>query len=308
MAIGYNYEDTYLLNKQPVLDTDENGPSSGNEVIIACKTKNTRISGYISEGIKINGKAKWKEMFGGGISAMTKGLLQTGSNITQLVEGHTIQQPWMNRKFYESTEPFSFTFGINFVSQGNAEEEVYLPASYLLSLIYPREWGSNVAGDLLLKGTKNGKQKGFIGRDTLAGTLINSMTDMVIPGPSLCYTGKENPSKKQDVGDAVTITIGQMFAFGGVYLENIGVEFSSSFDTEGFPLYAKCSVTATCMDVNYCNTDGSFLISQYGPGQCEKISNFTQKLKEVMIKTAEDVGDVVDRGKEFYGYFFHKNN
>ena len=202
MAIGYNYEDTYLLNKQPVLDTDENGPSSGNEVIIACKTKHTRISGYISEGIKINGKAKWKEMFGGGISAMTKGLLQTGSNITQLVEGHTIQQPWMNRKFYESTAPFSFTFGINFVSHGDAANEVYMPAQYLLSLIYPREGEPGKAKGIVNSLNKNTDS------DSLVAKTLNMMGEMVIPGPSVGYTGSSNEDISKFTGTSFTMRIG----------------------------------------------------------------------------------------------------
>lgn len=283
----YNYEDRYIMPP----GTGSTKPQNGNEVQIACKNKDTRIYGYISEGIKINGKATWKEMFNGGIAGLGKGLLQIGSNIEQIASGLTLQQPWMNRKFYQSTSPFSFTFGVNFVSHGDAANEVFMPAQYLLSLIYPRK--TDQQG--MVNNTKN-----VFGTDNVVGALLNTLGEMVIPGPSVLYTNDEDSDVKIR-GDAVTIVIGQMFAFGGVYLEDVDVQFSPSFDDQGFPLSANCKITATCMDVNYCNEDGSFLISQFGDGQADGISQFTNKLSEALKEAAEGIKAIVKSWKGFFG-------
>ena len=282
----YNYEDKYVM---PLTSTAGN-PASGNEVQIACKTKNTRIYGYISEGVKIDGQAKWKEMFNGGIGGLGKGLLQTASNLEQIFAGSTLQQPWMNRKFYESTAPFSFTFGINFVSHGDAANEVYMPAQYLLSLVFPREGGTGLVNAVKENTDPN----------SLVGKTLNMMGEMVIPGPSVGYTGSPDEDIKIK-GDAVTIVIGQMFAFGAVYLEDVSVEFSPSFDSSGFPLYAKCKVKATCMDVNYCQSDGSFLISQFRSGQCDKMSGFIDKMGETLTTAYKDAQAIVKSWKGFFG-------
>ena len=298
--IGYSYEDEYILS--PFVSKS----SIGNLVTISCKTKKTQIRGYLSEGIQVNGSAKWKEMFDGGIGALGKGLLQTGSNLAQIGYGRTIQQPWMNRKFYESTSPFSFQFGINFVSQGDAESQVFKPAEYLLSLIYPRTtvYGSN-------EESKNptGTGNNFVGKamqaanlkpapGTVVDTALNTMVDFVIPGPSVLYKG--DGSDTDNHGDAVTITIGQAFAFGTVYLENVDVKFSETFDSTGFPLYARCTVKATCMDVNYCLSDGSFLISQFPKGQYGALSNFIDSFEKLISDAARDTQNV---GKAVVGFF-----
>lgn len=289
----YNYEDRYVMKP-----TSLTGADDGNEVQIACKTKNIRIYGYISEGIKINGSAKWKEMFNGGIGGLGKGLLQTASNLEQIFTGITLQQPWMNRKFYESTAPFSFTFGINFVSHGDAANEVYMPAQYLLSLIYPRKGEPGKAKGIVNSLNKNTDS------DSLVAKTLNMMGEMVIPGPSVGYTGSSN----EDIsikGDTVTIVVGQMFAFGAVYLEDVSVEFSPTFDSSGYPLYAKCSVKATCMDSNYCTTksDGTveFLISQFKNGQCEKMSGFIDKMGDTMKQAYEDAKRIQKTWKGFFG-------
>lgn len=296
MALGingfYDYQDTFSLGGFG--NYGYTGRDKGNLITISCKTKGTTVYGYLSENIKIDGQAKWKEMFGGGIMALGKGAVQIGSNIAQLKDGVSIQQPWMNRKYYESTSPFSFTFGINFVSKtdNQAYSEVYAPAQYLLSLIYPRSTDNrSYAKDALnamgINTKAEVKHESGKGTRTLVNAVTNAVTDFVIPGPSIAFTNEgETASYK---GDAVTIVIGQAFAFGGVYLEDVGVEMSKSFDSSGYPLYARCTVKATCMDVNFCNSDGTFLISQYGAGQYEAISNLIDSIEESLEDTKQDV-------------------
>lgn len=276
-------EDTYKLNGQAVIQGQ--GAVGGNpqEVLISCKNKRKRVSGILSEGVKLESTAEWTELFGGGITSIAGSFIDTVNNVTQLTAGNSIQQPWMNRKFYKSTKPFSFSFGFNLVAENNAEEEVWKPAVALVSFTFPRDMGE--------KHVTNAEERGLI------GAIADSLSYYKIPGPSLDYTG-ENDTR--NTGDAVTLTIGNQFAMGGVYLEKVGTEFSTAYDERGFPLACKVTVQATCMDVNSCTKDGDFLISQFASNQ-ENISVAIQQLK----KTLTDLKDgVVKTLKETKGFFF----
>lgn len=291
-------EDTYNLNDSASIVTkgvqnisngyvrNTNGVAVGGnpqEVLISCKNKRKRVSAILSEGIKLESTAEWTEMFGGGITSVAGSAIDTVNQITQLSSGNSIQQPWMNRKFYKSTKPFSFSFGINFVAENNAEEEVWKPVVALLSFTFPR--------DMKQPYKKNG-DKGLV------GAIADSLSYYKIPGPSLSYDGESSNSNDKG-GDAVTLTIGNQFAMGGVYLEKVSTEFSSAYDSSGFPLACKVNITATCMDVNSCTKDGDFLISQFAGNQ-EDISAAVQQLDKTVKELGEGLNKIKDAVIGFY--------
>lgn len=296
--LGFNYEDKYVYEKSGK-QTSEGWTMNG-VVVITCKTKKTTIQGVLSNSLELEGRAKWKEMFNGGIFGLSGGILQAGSNISQILGGKTLQQPWMNRKFYESSEPLSFTMEINFVSHGgdSAKKQVYDPVRYLLSLVYPRKGGGNAVGNALVdNGGKDDAGKP-IGGGSLVGTMINTMQEMHIPGPSLGYT-----EGAEDAGDSVSITIGQTFAFVGVYIDSVQATFSPTFNAEGYPLWAKCKVKATCMDSLACDSNGDFLSSGFKVLPSAEMSAFIDQAKITGTTAAKDLGNLKDSYKEFYGYF-----
>ena len=266
--------------------------SNPQEIMIACKGKRRRVIGYLSQGVKINGTSEWEDLVStNGISEMSKGVA-TLNKIGQLgfagkntqggsTAGSVIQQPWLDRKFWKHSKSFDLNFEFNFVAESSAKDDVFLPAQALLSFCYPREI-NNVA---LVESFKNGSGA-FVSGNTnteggknLAGAVRDSIKTFAIPGPSLMYGAKrDDGSTVEDNGDAVTIVIGNMFAFGACYLKQVQLEFSPNMDYSGYPTWCKCSVSAEAMDSNYCSADGSFNISQWA-------------------NSANDISDVVDAAR-----------
>ena len=249
------------------------------EVVIICKNKNGRVSGILNSGVKINGHAEWTEMFGGGIMSLGGSLIETGNNFLQFTGGSSIQQPWMNRKMWKTTKPFSFDIPMSFVATTNPADDVVRPCMALLSFIFPRDLGTNVTNDKI------------VGGGDIFGTALNSLRLYNIPGPSLRYGTKS--ASPDDQGDPVEIVIGRLFAFGACYLEDVSIEFSQSLDSYGYPLAANVTVKATVMDSATCTTDGNFLIQEFyssseSLGAClDQINNTSKQLAKDMIAIAK---------------------
>ena len=292
---------TFAMTNGPI-QTDATIPQ---EIIIACKGKRRRVCGYLSEGVKLTGVSEWEDIAStAGISTLSSGIstvnklgqlgfaniAQKGNNDTS---GSVIQQPWLDRKFWKHSKPFDLSFNFNFVSETSSKDEVFLPAIALLSFCYPREV-DNV--DLIEKAQE------FMGND---GTntkgkknVMNAAKDVLkafaIPGPSLMYGAtKDNQSNatQGDNGDAVTIVVGNMFAFGACYLKQVVIEFSPNIDYSGYPVWCKCSISAEAMDSNYCNSDGSFNVSQWG-NKANDISDLVQALSTTVEDAAKNTMNI----------------
>jgi len=297
-------EDQFVTGGSEFVGTNSLKENNPQEILIACKNKRRRVCGILNEGIKLSGESKWEEMFGGGITAIGGSLVNMVNKGLQGFRGTSIQQPWMNRKFWNSTKPFSFSFSFNFIEDGNGgKTDVWEPTQALLSFVFPRDLGTgeqikktldNARGiDTSRANTDGGKGLITAGVDAIA-------TEFAIPGPSVRYSpdNKSNTTISSDSGesvgdkggDAVTLVIGNLFAFGGVYLEKVDVEYSPNMDTYGYPLWAKCTVQATVMDVNYCQTNGDFMISQFANSQGAMSS-----LLDSIATFGSDVGENVKK-------------
>ena len=293
-------EDQFITGNAGQKGLLQNNPQ---EVIIACKNKKRRVCGILNEGIKIDGEAKWEELFGGGIAALGGSLVNMVNRGAQYLRGTSFQQPWMNRKFWNSTKPFSFSFSFNFIADENdGKTDVWEPTQALLSFVFPRQLKTgqklkDAIGDTALFNTQ---QKNTRGRDGVIAAAADAfVNEFAIPGPAIGYLG-DNPQGGEAAGaqgDAVTLVIGNLFAFGGVYLEKVGIEYSPNMGGDGYPLWAKCTVTATVMDVNYCNTDGSFMVNQFADQQ-GALSTLIDAVTVLVTDMKNDLGNVVKTTKE----------
>jgi hypothetical protein len=263
-----NYtEDIYSSgnNVGKVVMSGGDHPSYPQEVVLSCPNKNVRISASLGGQLQLSVTAEWEEMFGGGIGAIGGGIIGTANNVLQWTGGKTMQQPWMNRKIYKNTKPFSFTLPLNFVTPAGQDpmEWVAKPAVALISLAYPRiitdsggkKWSADA--DELFKGDGS----------SVVSTALRMLTYYAIPGPALMYdsTAKDGEGNlkvsQDDRGDYVNVMIGNLFNLGACYLTNVSLTYSEAFNEFGFPLALKASVQITCADQVVCDKYGNFVVN-----------------------------------------------
>ena len=310
----YRTEDEFLAPKAtPVPMPLGSGTSQiPQQIIIACKGKRRRVIGYLSEGVKLNGTVQWDPIVQtAGISALDKGM-SVVSTLGQLgfggntngggsSMGTSIQQPWLDRKFWKHSNPFDLNFTFNLVSETSSRDEVFLPAQALLSFCYPREV-NNVQMVEKAKTSIGGfvsNEPNTAGNTNLAKAALDTLgKTFAIPGPSLKYTNDQT----SDNGDAVTIVIGNMFAFGACYLKSVSIEFSPNIDYSGYPTWCKCSVSAEAMDSNYCTSDGDFNISQWA-NSANNVSDLVGALTQTVTDAAKNVANIAKATANAIGAF-----
>ena len=295
---------TFAMSNGPI-QTDATVPQ---EIIIACKGKRRRVTGYLSEGVKLTGVSEWESITNtAGISTLSSGI-STVNNLGQLgfaniaqksdnnTAGSVLQQPWLDRKFWKHSKPFDLNFNFNFVSETSSKDEVFLPAIALLSFCYPRKV-DNV--DLVEKSQELLGSVAGDGTNTRGTTnVLNATKDVLqtfaIPGPSLMYGATRDSTgaaTQGDNGDAVTIVVGNMFAFGACYLKQVVIEFSPNIDYSGYPVWCKCSISAEAMDSNYCDSNGDFNVSQWG-NSANDISNLVNALNVTVADAAMNAANI----------------
>lgn len=233
-------------------------PSYPQEVIISCPNKNVRISSTLGGPLSVNVNVEWDEMFGGGMASVAGGPIGSFNNMMQWKSGRTLQQPWMNRKIYKNTKPFTFTLPLTFITPLGCEASQWVgkPCIALLSLCYPRKLGNgttalNKANDILAESGIN-KQ---IDDTSLVGSFLNLFEMYAIPGPGLRYKATENADER---GDSVNILAGNLFNLGACYVNSVKIDFVNSFDLSGCPIAAKAALTVTSADSILCDKYGDF--------------------------------------------------
>jgi hypothetical protein len=284
-------EDTFspkmVINSNVALTGD--APQYPQNVIIRCKNKNVRISTPLSGKLKLGSTAEWEEMFGGGMSSVVGGVLGTANNIVQWKSGKTLQQPWMNRKMYKCTKPFTFTLPLSFVtpaelmtsSEFNSSADwVVKPCLALLSLLYPRKVKDKNGDDLsvrsiLPKNKKNSEGVNYFSSGD-GGSIIGTFADLfklyAVPGPSL-MSMTNNSKDGSDAGDNVEVSVGNMLCLDSCYVTKVDVEFSESYDLSGCPIAATANVEIVCADAVYCEADGNFIVNKPS-NRANELGNF----------------------------------
>lgn len=266
LATASNFvEDVYAREGSPSHYGSSNilpaKPTYPQEVVISCPNKNLRMKCPLGGALQLGATAEWEEMFGGGIGAIAGGILGTANNIAQWAGGQTMQQPWMNRKIYKNTKPFSFTLPLNFITPAGEDpcEWVARPTIALLSLLYPRILKENE--ELLSGSAAAGKLANATGGDksSVGATALKMLKFYAIPGPALRYDSEKASAGHK--GDSVNIMAGSMFNFGACYVTNVNVTYSEAFNEFGFPLAAKVSLQATCADQVVCENNGEFIVN-----------------------------------------------
>lgn len=311
------------------------------EVIISCPNKMGRVRASIGGPIQLNVQSQWEPMFGGGIASMTNGILGAANQLVEWGLGCTIQQPWMNRKNYKNTMPFTFTLPLNFVAVESARDDVVKPCLALISFCYPRKYdpsdNENVkkyedynnqyygnpirpkeyfgntdarfegwsAQDEMQKIGNNSKfgvlakAASFITKgdeSSTANTLLDLFEVWEIPGPSLLTADNSKSSHK---GDVIDIIVGKMFNLGNCYLEQVDVNFGSSFDKNGYPLAAKVNVKCTCADSVVCSSSGNLLVNQF-IDQSEKLGAFINAASTTASNLLDNVMNLFGLYKGYY--------
>ena len=253
------------------------------------------INGILSENLNLKIHSNWESLNSNSIfGTITEGLT-TLSNAGELGltsktggGGVSFIQPWNNRKFWAGTDPFPLNFSMTFFSQGNSKTDVFDPVIQLVSLCMPRET-ENVIEDVVSKiPLVNLNAPNVKGQSNLIKAITEAVETYSIPGPSLYFKGA---GKSEGQGDATTIVIGNMFAFGGCYITDVEAEWSSTFDSQGYPIWCKVSVSAQAMDSNTVKSDGIWNTQQYRNNQAG-LSKFLESAKTTITTFIDDFANV----------------
>ena len=307
-------EDTYIMSPSSGYPGN---PSEPMEVIIKCPHKRKKVCALTTGGISISATANWKSIFDSGVASVLKQGMNSISGTLSWMQGQSVMQPWMNRKVWESTQPFTVTIPISFVSTlGDAKSEVYDPIMALLSFCYPRQYGLGENGTTgkyhpdqsvsalttfqkLVSKVSTGMDKiglsaigSYINEfkatdDTTAiGAMLNSFKLYNIPGPALNTQDKE-------LGDPVSIMIGPAFNLGVVYLKDVKIDSSKTLDPSGYPLAAKVTLTAEPANACYCKPDGNLVIFDQWEEGTEDINNMINRFGEAVESTTEGAQQLI---------------
>lgn len=301
------------LFAQPVdWQYDDDFVASLNQTItITCPNKNANIVGLLSDGVKLTGQSNWEAVSQNSTINKIYSVIETIDTLSQAgfvpstsgnvgTSGISYIQPWAQRKFWKGSNPLSLNFNFNFISTGDGESQVYNPAIKLLSLCYPRVLENAGAEAYLNKleipDGSGGKKKLFLtkgvgtdGNPNLVASVAGALQGWSVPGPGLQYQDKDGSRD----GDAVTIMIGNLFAFGACYLTKVDIEFSPSFDNKGYPLWCKCSIAFETSESNYCTSDGTFNMGKMS----DNANNLGNVLNAIGNTAATFVSDMFDHAE-----------
>ena len=312
------YEDSYKDNDTyNVYDNEdefeENGIINGNpvqqEVAIICPNKNRCVYSYLSEPLKFSASATWKEMFGGGMASTVGTTVGTVNDIAQYVKGWSFQQPWMNKKIYQSTTPLSFTITLPFVAKSDetAVNDVWMPLQTLMSFVYPRMIGTGTDNALTQVSDKLGLglSKTIKSQTNADGTANKNSAGLItsiatcfkiyaIPGPGIRQTDVEGSQ-----GDNVCVIIGNYLCFQMCYIEEVSVEMSNTMTNSGYPLWGKATLKITNSVGNIVSENGTFLFDGFS-GVGDEVGSSIDAMSERIKDTAEKTLKFVKATWSFY--------
>ena len=241
--------------------------SANTEVVFKCLNRGITIHAVLSGQLNLSASSKWTGYFQG-----LPQLLNILDGGNQIFFGHSLQQPWMGRKYWSGTEPMVIRLPLQFVSDTNAKKEVYDPAVMLLSLLFPR-----------------------IANDAEMTNKMKLWGEYVVPGPSIFYN--RNGNKDDSVmWDYVSVRLGEMLDFTACYLESVTLNVENSFDTKGYPHCIKADVSFRAMDSMFVPADASFV----------RLSDFSMESPDMLERLTDGARDLAHSAKSFTNEFFKK--
>ena len=262
-----------------------------------------QVDGVMSEGLKLKIHSEWKSLNDNSIFGAVYKIQETLSDSAQLGltstsagGGLSFIQPWNNRKLWGGTQPFPLDFSMTFFSQDNSKTDVFDKVITLVSFCMPRKVNNVIGGVMKDLGglidyggsTVSGEHK------NLMTAFANAMETWSIPGPSLYFDGQSKNGDQAGKGDPTTIVIGNMFAFGGCYITDVSTEWSPTFDSSGYPIWCKVSVSAQAMDTNTVDANGTWDTRQYVDSQAG-LSDFLGAAKETITTFISDFTNVIKK-------------
>lgn len=256
--------DTYLYNDEQ-------------KVVISCKNRlegSSSIKAKLMSPLTVSVTASWQGLDSlGGVGQV----LNAVNAVSVAIKGVSISQPWFSRKFWKSTEPIKLSAKLGFYahSSSTAYSDVYLPCNKLIGLCYPRQVSGDSGSELLALYAPPGPNI-FTGYNTKTGQVTSGMFS-----GSLTAAGTENV-------DYVSFTLGKLVVLDICYLDRVDVAFSSSLNSEGYPLSAAVDVAVTAMDVGIWQESGVFLKQQSG---------VALNLGEIVDAAKGVVSDAIEEGK-----------
>ena len=246
--------------------------SANTEVVFDCPNRFITVRAVLSGSLNLTANSQWKGYFN--VMPQLLNILDGGD---QALFGRSIQQPWMGRQYWGGTEPMSFRLPLQFVSDTNAEEDVYKPAIALLSLLFPRQ--AKAVGT---------RETSFFG-------------EYIVPGPSVFYTS--NSDEPSTLGDFVSIRLGNMLDFNACYITSVSLDVENSYDPRGYPHCIKAGVSFKAMDSMFVGRGGCFTkLESSDVIAPEVLENLLKSAKTLATKSKSYVSNYFDRlGKAFDG-------
>lgn len=247
-----------LLNDVYTLDDQ-------NSVIIGCQNRYPEtVTGYLASPFAFDVTAEYQKY--GDLPNLSSilGVLDAGANI---IAGMTMQQPWFGRKYWKGTNPITFAIKVAFIATSDAKTDVYDKVETLVGYLYPRKLTSSTANGVHLYVPPGPNLFTYADEDGVKqGSLVNTLNNSSILQTLGVSNAVQNFTAKLQLDkggpDSHSIRVGSMMDLKVCYLDKVGVQFSQTLDSRGYPHYALCTISVSAFDSSFADERGVFSLKQ----------------------------------------------
>lgn len=201
-------------------------------VSVKCKNKGLEVYGITMDPVSFTVDSKWDNKALGSIASAS--VTRIAENVSQLVNGVSINQPILARSSWGGTLPLEMSAKFSLIATNNGRNDVYVPALKLAAMLQPRLVGSvnsNLEGVLSLFAIP--------GPAPFGGEIAKGIKDVL----KIDIDG--------DGGDPVSVQIGNVVELQRCYLTKLNVIFSRTYGTDGFPVSAEVTINFRSIDSPY---------------------------------------------------------
>jgi len=149
----------------------------------------------------------------------------------------------MTRRYWQGSEPLSFSLPLKFVARYDSEREVVLPVLRLLQLALPSAGGQEVFGrmlDTIKKLPRGAEAAQVLGSAVVVPPGPNPFADSSITQLAAKTIGEGYTPHR---GDVINIKIGTMLEFTSVVVSDVSGKLFKKFDRFGLPIEAEVTLT-----------------------------------------------------------------